>query len=115
MSYMLLIVEPAGQRQTRSLAEGHGLYQRMLEYGERLRSEGLLVASNALRESAVRVNVVNGRQKVTDGPFTEAKEMIGGFYLLNCDNREQALRVAAECPAVEWATVEVREVGTCYE
>lgn len=115
MSYMLLIVEPAGQRQTRSLAEGHGLYQRMLEYGERLHSEGLLIATNALQEAAVRVNVVNGRQKVTDGPFTEAKEMIGGFYLVNCDNREQALRIAAECPAVEWATVEVREVGTCYE
>ena len=115
MSYMLLIVEPAGQRQTRSLAEGHGLYQRMLEYGERLHAEGLLVATNALREAAVRVNVHNGRPKVTDGPFTEAKEMIGGFYLLNTDDREQALRIAAECPAVEWATVEVREVGTCYE
>jgi hypothetical protein len=115
MSYMLLIVEPTGQRQPRSLAEGHEVYQRMLEYGERLRSDGLLVATNALREAAVRVNVRNGQQKVTDGPFTEAKEMIGGFYLLNCDSREQALRIAAECPAAEWATVEVREVGTCYE
>ena len=52
---------------------------------------------------------------VTDGPFTEAKEFVGGFFLLDCETRQQALSHAAECPAAEWATIEVREVGPCYE
>jgi hypothetical protein len=52
---------------------------------------------------------------VLDGPFTEAKELIGGFFLLDCDTREQALAFANACPAAEWATIEVRETGPCYE
>ena len=40
---------------------------------------------------------------------------VGGFFLLDCETREQALSHAAECPAAEWATIEVREVGPCYE
>lgn len=40
--------------------------------------------------------------------------MIGGFFLLNCEDREQALALAAECPAARWATVEVRELGPCF-
>jgi len=51
---------------------------------------------------------------VLDGPFAEAKEMIGGFFLLNCDTREEAVAIAAACPAAAWATVEVREVAPCY-
>ena len=56
-----------------------------------------------------------GKAVVMDGPFTEAKELIGGFFLLNCETREEALRCAHECPASEWATIEVRGVGPCYE
>ena len=40
--------------------------------------------------------------------------MIGGFFLLNCTSREQAVAIAAECPAAEWSTVELREVAPCY-
>jgi hypothetical protein len=49
-----------------------------------------------------------------DGPFAEAKEMIGGFFLLDVATREQALEWAARCPAAGWATVEVRETGPCF-
>ena len=51
---------------------------------------------------------------VRDGPFAEAKEMIGGFFLLTCATREQAIDIARECPAAEWATIEVRELGPCF-
>jgi hypothetical protein len=115
MAYMLLIVEPSGQRQTRSQQQGRGVYQRMLDYTESLKTRGLLLASNSLRESAARLSIRGGRQSVVDGPFTESKELVGGFFLLDCGTREQALSLAAECPAAEWATVEVREVGPCYE
>jgi hypothetical protein len=115
MSYMLLIVEPLGQRRTRSPDQGRGVYQRMLDYTETLKAKGVLLASNSLREARVRLNMHSGKARVTDGPFTESKEFVGGFFLLDCDSRERALELAGECPAAEWATIEVREVGPCYE
>jgi hypothetical protein len=49
-----------------------------------------------------------------DGPFAEAKEIVGGFFLLD-RSREDAIRCASECPAAGYATIEVREVGPCWE
>ena len=115
MSYMLLIVEPQGQRLTRRSGEGVGLYQRMLDYTDSLKKRGVLVASDSLRSAAARLSIRDGRPSVIDGPFAESKELVGGFFLIECATREQALRFAAECPAAEWAAVEVREVGPCYE
>jgi hypothetical protein len=60
------------------------------------------------------VAVRGGRSSVMDGPFTEAREMIGGFFLLDCASKEEALAIARECPAAEWASVEVRETGPCF-
>jgi hypothetical protein len=116
MSYMLLIVEPPEQRKTRTEAEGHEAYGQMVAFGERLKSRGLLVASESLKshEDAARVQVRNGKQVVVDGPFTEAKEMIGGFFVLTCKTKDEALAIAAECPAAEWCTVEVRELAPCF-
>jgi hypothetical protein len=115
MSYMLLIVEPQGQRGARAQRDGEGLYQRMLEYTHSLKERGVLLASDSLRSAAARLSIRGGRQSVTDGPFAESKELVGGFFLIECGSREQALKFAAECPAAEWATIEVREVGPCYE
>jgi hypothetical protein len=116
MSYMLLIVEPAGQRAERTEAEGRELYDRMLAFSADLKSRGLLKISQSLRSDAdgVRVNVRGGKKSLVDGPFTETKEMVGGFFLLDCETREQAVAIAAECPAAQWATVEVRELGPCF-
>ena len=61
----------------------------------------------------MRVQVRDGKPTLIDGPFAEAKEIVGGFFLLDCETREQAIAVARECPAAEWATVEVREFGPC--
>jgi hypothetical protein len=115
MSYLLLIVEPRGQRAARAPHEGHGLYRRMLDYAESLKTRGVLLASDSLRAPAARLSIRAGRPSVVDGPFTESKELIGGFFLLDCATRDQALSLAAECPAAEWATIEVREIGSCYE
>jgi hypothetical protein len=115
MSYMLLIVEPQGQRRSRTKEQGRGLYERMLSYAGKLKAQGVLIATDSLREGAVRLELRDGKPRITDGPFTEAKELVGGFFLLDCASREQALTFAGECPAVEWATIEVREVGPCFE
>ncbi|UXY16910.1 YciI family protein [Chitiniphilus purpureus] len=117
MSYMLLMMEPVGQRTTRSEAEGRECYERMRRFGDELRAQGLLVASESLasQHGAARLQVHEGRRHVVDGPFAEIKEMVGGFFLLNCSSREQALDIAARCPAAEWCTVEVRALAPCYE
>ncbi len=117
MSYLLLIHEPPEQRRTRTDAEGRAVYERMLRFGDELRRDGLLAASESLasQANAARVQVRGGRAQVVDGPFAEAKEMVGGFFLLQGVSREQALAIAARCPAAEWAAVEVRAVAPCYE
>ncbi len=117
MPYMLLMIEPPGQRRTRTEDEGRELYARMLRFGEELKAEGLLRASESLEShtGAARVTMRGGRAQVLDGPFAEAKEMVGGFFLLDCDTREQAIAIARRCPAAEWCTVEVRALAPCYE
>jgi hypothetical protein len=115
MSYMLLVAEPVGQRAERTQAEGKELYDRMSRYAEELREQGLLIACESLATGGVRVKKRDGRASLTDGPFAEAKEMIGGFYLLSCASKEQAIDIARGCPAAEWCEVEVRKVGPCWE
>jgi hypothetical protein len=117
MSYMLLIVEDPAQRRTRTQAEGESVYARMVDFGKDLHSRGLLVASESLSShaSAARVNVRGGKASVVDGPFAEAKERMGGFFLLSCKTWAEAVSIAAQCPAAEWATVEVRATGPCYD
>lgn len=114
MSYMLLIVEPVGQRQQRTEDEGRNLYDRMLRYADDLKERGLLLAAQSLKTEAARLQVREGRRALVDGPFAEAKEMVGGYFLLDCATRDEAIAIAAECPAAQWATVEVREFGPCF-
>jgi hypothetical protein len=117
MPYLLLIVEPAEQRRGRPAEEGRLAYDRMLRFTRNLEARGLLKASESLKSDAegVRISARGGRRTVVDGPFAESKEVVGGFFLLDCQTREQAVAIAAECPATEWATVEVREIGRCWE
>ena len=116
MGYMLLIVEPRGQRQARSPEEGRAAWDSMVGFADSLKARGVLKAVESLRQDAegVRVQVRGGKSRLIDGPFAEAKEMVGGFFLLDCETKDQALAIARECPAAQWATVEVRETGPCF-
>lgn len=84
MSYMLLIIEPEGQRATRTEAEGREAYAAMQRFGQAIAAKGQLKAVESLVSlaHAVRVTHTSGQPEVLDGPFAEAKEMIGGFFLL---------------------------------
>jgi hypothetical protein len=117
MAYMLMMIEPVGQRQSRTEAEGREAYARMVRWGESLRDRGLLIAAESLRSqsSASRLQVRAGKRQIIDGPFLEAKEMIGGFFLVNCATQQEAIALASECPAAEWLTVEVRGLAACFE
>jgi len=116
MRYMLLISEPRGQRAARTEAEGRAAYAAMLAFAERLQTRGVFVACESLLDDdrGVRVQVREGRPRLLDGPFTESKEMIGGFFLVECAGAAEAVAIAQECPAAGWSTVEVRPVGPCF-
>ena len=116
MNYLLMIVEPREQRESRSEDEGRALYDEMVRFGEGLSARGQLLASRSLRpdKHGVRIQQRGGNPVLRDGPFTEAKEMVGGFYLIDCANREEAIAIAEQCPASRFATVEVRECAPCY-
>ena len=116
MPYMLMIMEPPTQRAERGLEAGKRVYQEMLDWGAGLKDRGLLLAGESLASSTkgVRVQKRDGRQSLVDGPFAEAKEMIGGFFLIDCATRDEAVAIAGTCPAAEWCTVEVRELAPCW-
>jgi hypothetical protein len=116
MPYMLLIVEPIDQRSTRSEAEGHAAYDQMIEYREQLEERGLLIAAEALEHAnkGTRLQVRDGRARLVDGPFAEAKEMVGGFFLVDCATHDEAVALAEACPAAQSCTIEIRKLGPCY-
>jgi len=115
MAHLLLILEPHGQRAERGRAGGEAAFAAMQAFAEELAAEGVLAGVNALRREGTRVQRRDGQAQLLDGPFAESKELVGGYFLLDGVSREQALAIAARCPAAQWATVEVRETGTCYE
>ena len=116
MAYALVILEPPGQRQTRTEEQGRAAYQRMVRFSDELRSRGQLTLAQSLasERSGARVRVQDRQVTIVDGPFAEAREIVGGFFLLTCETRPEAMAIASQCPAAEWATVEVRELGPCF-
>ncbi len=115
MQYMLLVMEARGRRDGRPAVEAQKECDVMNTFADSLKTRGVYLASQSLRclTDGTRVETSNGKPRVVDGPFAEAKELVGGFFLLDVATREQAVAIAAECPAAEWASIEVREVGPC--
>ena len=115
MAYLLLMIEPPEQRGTRTREQGQQAYASMQRFADELKAQGLLlgVESLASQQQAARVQVRDGRARVVDGPFAEAKEMVGGFFLVDCKTFGEAVELATRCPAAEWCTVEVRSLAPC--
>ncbi len=115
MAYVLLVMEPRGRRDGRPAEQAQRECDDMNAFADSLKARGLHLASQSLRclTDGARVEIRGGKRAVMDGPFAEAKELVGGFFLLDVATREQALAIAAECPAAAWASIEVREAGPC--
>ncbi len=81
-------------------------------YTDMLRDRGAYVTAEALQPNptATTVRVQDGRTIVTDGPFIEAKEAIGGFYLVEAKDLDEALELAAACPGAKFGAIEVRPI-----
>jgi hypothetical protein len=116
MAYLLLIMERSEGRRRWSEAEGTSKREQMLRWGDGLRARGILRASESLRPDAegIRITLDGPKRLLTEGPFAESKEIVGGFFYLDVDTKEQALAIASECPALAWSMVEVREIGPCW-
>lgn len=74
--------------------------------------DGVLVAGEALQsvETATSIRTRDGKTELTDGPFAETKEQLGGFYMFDCDSLDDAIRYAKMIPTAEHGTVEVRPI-----
>jgi len=115
MRYAFLIVDPESARPSPEPTPPDVAAQVMKEYGEytqMLRDRGIYHGGEALQPNptATTVRVEDGKTIITDGPFIEAKEALGGFYLVEARDLDEALELAAACPGAKWGAIEVRPV-----
>lgn len=113
MRYLLIIVEPRGQQASRPADEAQRLDDRMTAYGAELQQRGILLGAESLRsdDHAVRICTPanDQRAQLREGPLAGSRETVTGFFLIEVDSGDEAVAVARDCPAIHWATVEVRE------
>jgi hypothetical protein len=114
MQYLLLIYTPPGAFESLSPKEQSALLDEYWALDRDLQQSGEFVGSNALQapDATTSVRVSDGEAVISDGPFVETKEVLGGYYLVNCSDLDRALEVAASIPsnARGTAVVEVRPV-----
>jgi hypothetical protein len=89
----------------------------MMKYNETLQKAGVLLALDGLHppSAGARVSFSGGKPKVTDGPFSEAKEVIGGYWMIQVKSKEEAIEWASRCPASENEVIEIRQVHEMSE
>jgi len=85
---------------------------RMMKFNDELVQAGVLLSADGLEqpETGSRVRFAGGRPRVTDGPFTEAKELIGGYWIIQASSQEEAVQWASRCPADDGDMIEVRQI-----
>lgn len=111
-NYMLLLHDRTDGFAAMSPEEMQQVIQKYMAWGDRLRTEGILRDGQKLTDEPGRViRSHNGPPRVTDGPYSETKEVLGGFYVVAADNYDKAVEVAVTCPHVEYGgTIEVRQI-----
>lgn len=116
MQYLLLIYsdEKADAARMDELGEADRKAElgKWFVYTEELKTAGVLVAGDALQPTATATTVRarNGDPITIDGPFAETKEQLGGYYLIDCKDLDEALKWAAKCPGTEHGAIEVRPI-----
>ncbi len=114
MKYVCLAYEEEAKLNCLSKAEWEALRAETLAYVEKLRAMGVLMAAEPLQtvRTAATVRVRQGQVSVTDGPFAETKETLGGFFVIEVHDRDEALKLAAEWPSARIGSIEVRPLET---
>jgi hypothetical protein len=113
--YMLLVYEEEVEPEVQ--AEREHVTPTLVKLHRSLREAGLLVGVNRLHstESATSVRVRGGETEITDGPFAVTKEVLAGYYVLECADLDEAIRQAERLPMAPWATIEVRPIMPAEE
>lgn len=112
MQYMLLIAASEAEEQQIPDVEMMQVIAAYGAYSEALMQAGVLVSGERLRESAsaTTVRVREGKTMVLDGPYAEAKEQLGGFYIIDVADLDAAMHWAARCPGAAYGSIEVRPI-----
>jgi len=112
MKYLCLAYKAEETFNAMSRSEWDALRKETLAYVEALQQSGHLILTNALQSArtAATLRVRNGKLSVTDGPFAETKEQLGGFFLINARDLNEAIQVASKWPSARLGNIEVRPV-----
>lgn len=112
MRYLLLIYHNEAEQATMSQEELGAEYRAYVAFGEEAKQRGVFLDTHALMpvSTATTVQVRAGKTLTTDGPFAETKEQLGGYYLLNCKDLDEAIEFAAKIPASKDGSIEIRPI-----
>ena len=112
MKYLLLIYENEASFAGLSEAEQGKIFEEYMDYSRRIRKNGNYVTGEALQPvaTATTVRVKNGKTVTTDGPFAETREQLGGFYLVEAKDLDEAIELAAGIPGSRTGSIEVRPI-----
>ena len=110
-TYMLLLHSDPTEYSNLSPEEAQKTLQKFFSWREKLRAKNVLVGSAKLRDDAGKVVRGGAKPRVTDGPYTETKEVLGGYFTIEAPDYDAAVAECRDCPHLEYGgTIEVREV-----
>ena len=112
MKYMLLIYDEEQMWNKLSEAERKQIYGEYGQFSQQVRASGHYVTGAQLQPiaAATSVRVRNGKRLLTDGPFAETREQLGGYFLIDAEDLDEAIGIAARIPAARKGTVEIRPI-----
>ncbi len=109
--FMLIQHQTPNQGRQKSLEEIQGIMEKFRAWGQRLRAEGKMVSGEKLAEEGGKiVSAQRGSVAVVDGPYSETKEVVGGYMLINAEDYEEAIELVRTCPGLGLGTIAVRQV-----
>jgi hypothetical protein len=112
MRFMMLMIPKGYETSGPEIDLDPKRVEQMMKYNEDLQKAGVLLALDGLHppSTGARVTFATGKPVVTDGPFAEAKEVLGGYWMIKVNSREEAIEWAKRCPASENEIIEIRQV-----
>ena len=112
MKYMLLIYADGSEIPEFTPEERHAAVQAWYAFATEVKAAGVLVSNDGLSPitDATTVRVRNGKRLIADGPFAETHEQLGGYYMLDCQDLDEAIAWAAKMPGAKYGSVEIRPV-----
>src|SRR4051794_22853874 len=112
MKYMLLCYDNEQAWKEEGPAGHHDAIQEAIALTHELNAKGQFITAGPLQtsETAVSVRVRDGKQHVTDGPFAETREVLGGYYIVDVDNLDEAIHIAERHPGLRFGAVEIRPI-----